>query len=82
MDITGIGSVADLIKDGLDKIFPDPAQAAQGRRRHRRHRQRRRDRAAGRPGGSSYLSPGAGRLPAQAGGGLSTQTQTLAVHTS
>jgi hypothetical protein len=27
-DITGIGSVADLIKDGIDKIWPDPAQAA------------------------------------------------------
>ena len=28
MDITGIGSIADLIKDGIDKIWPDPAQAA------------------------------------------------------
>ncbi len=28
MDITGIGSVADLLKDGLDKIFPDPAERA------------------------------------------------------
>jgi Holin of 3TMs, for gene-transfer release len=28
LDIAGIGSVADLIKDGLDKIFPDPTQAA------------------------------------------------------
>lgn len=26
-DITGIGSVADLLKDGLDKIFPDKTQA-------------------------------------------------------
>jgi Holin of 3TMs, for gene-transfer release len=28
LDITGIGSVADLIKDGLDKIFPNPTEAA------------------------------------------------------
>lgn len=28
LDVTGIGSVADLIKDGIDKIFPDPTQAA------------------------------------------------------
>ena len=28
IDVTGIGSVADLIKDGIDKIWPDPAQAA------------------------------------------------------
>ena len=28
-DITGIGSIADLIKDGIDKIWPDPAQRAQ-----------------------------------------------------
>ena len=27
-DLTGIGSVADLIKDGIDKIWPDPAQKA------------------------------------------------------
>lgn len=27
-DITGIGSVADLIKDGIDKIWPDPAARA------------------------------------------------------
>lgn len=27
LDITGIGSVADLLKDGLDKIFPDKTQA-------------------------------------------------------
>lgn len=26
MDITGIGSVADLIKDGLDKIWPDKSE--------------------------------------------------------
>lgn len=30
-DITGIGSVADLIKDGIDKIWPDPTQAAQAK---------------------------------------------------
>ena len=28
MDITGMGSIADLAKDVLDKIFPDPAQRA------------------------------------------------------
>ncbi len=28
MDITGLGSVADLIKTGIDKIWPDPTQAA------------------------------------------------------
>ena len=28
MDLTGIGSIADLIKDGLDRIIPDPAQRA------------------------------------------------------
>jgi len=28
LDITGIGSVADLIKDGIDKIFPNPTEAA------------------------------------------------------
>jgi hypothetical protein len=28
LDILGVSSVADLIKDGLDKIFPDPTQAA------------------------------------------------------
>jgi hypothetical protein len=28
IDITGIGSVADLIKDGIDKIFPNPTEAA------------------------------------------------------
>ena len=27
-DLTGIGSVADLIKDGIDKIFPNPTEAA------------------------------------------------------
>lgn len=31
MDLLGISSVADLIKDGIDKIFPDPAQAAQAK---------------------------------------------------
>lgn len=28
LDVAGIGSVADLIKDGIDKIFPDPTQKA------------------------------------------------------
>jgi hypothetical protein len=28
IDIAGIGSVADLIKDGIDKIFPNPTEAA------------------------------------------------------
>lgn len=28
MDLTGIGSIADLIKDGLDRIIPDPTQRA------------------------------------------------------
>jgi hypothetical protein len=28
LDVTGIGSVADLIKDGIDKIFPNPTEAA------------------------------------------------------
>lgn len=28
MDITGIGSVADLFKDAMDKIWPDPQQKA------------------------------------------------------
>lgn len=27
MDITGVGSVADLIKDGIDKIWPDKTEA-------------------------------------------------------
>lgn len=27
MDITGIGSVADLIKDGIDRIWPDKSEA-------------------------------------------------------
>lgn len=31
MDITGIGSVADLLKDGIDKIWPDPAKAAEAK---------------------------------------------------
>lgn len=26
MDVTGIGSVADLIKDGIDKIWPDKSE--------------------------------------------------------
>jgi Holin of 3TMs, for gene-transfer release len=28
LDAMGIGSIADLIKDGIDKIFPNPAEAA------------------------------------------------------
>lgn len=28
MDLTGFGSIADLIKDGIDKVFPDPAERA------------------------------------------------------
>lgn len=28
MDITGIGSVADLLKTGIEKIWPDPAARA------------------------------------------------------
>jgi Holin of 3TMs, for gene-transfer release len=28
LDITGIGSVADLVKDAIDKIFPNPTEAA------------------------------------------------------
>lgn len=31
MDITGIGSVADLIKTGIDKIWPDPTKAAEAK---------------------------------------------------
>ena len=31
MDITGIGSIADLLKDGIDKIWPDPAKAAEAK---------------------------------------------------
>jgi hypothetical protein len=31
MDITGIGSIADLIKTGIDKIWPDPAKAAEAK---------------------------------------------------
>jgi hypothetical protein len=31
LDITGIGSVADLIKTGIDKIWPDPAKAAEAK---------------------------------------------------
>jgi len=29
MDLTGIGSIADLLKTGLDKIFPDPIKKAE-----------------------------------------------------
>jgi Holin of 3TMs, for gene-transfer release len=28
LDITGIGSVADLLKTGIDKIWPNPTEAA------------------------------------------------------
>jgi Holin of 3TMs, for gene-transfer release len=28
LDLSGFGSVADLFKDGIDKIWPDPAQKA------------------------------------------------------
>ena len=28
LDAMGIGSIADLIKDGIDKIFPNPTEAA------------------------------------------------------
>ena len=31
LDFTGIGSVSDLIKDGIDKIWPDPTTAAEAR---------------------------------------------------
>lgn len=31
LDITGVGSIADLIKDGIDKIWPDPAKAAEAK---------------------------------------------------
>lgn len=31
MDITGIGSIADLIRTGIDKIWPDPAKAAEAK---------------------------------------------------
>lgn len=31
LDVTGIGSIADLIKDGIDKIWPDPAKAAEAK---------------------------------------------------
>lgn len=29
LDLTGFGSVADLLKDGMDKIWPDPAKKAE-----------------------------------------------------
>lgn len=29
LDAMGIGSIADLLKDGLDKIFPDPTKRAE-----------------------------------------------------
>jgi hypothetical protein len=28
LDLSGFGSVADLLKDGIDKIWPDPTQKA------------------------------------------------------
>src|ERR1700675_4865039 len=31
LDLTGFGSVADLIKTGIDKIWPDPAKAAEAK---------------------------------------------------
>jgi hypothetical protein len=31
LDAMGIGSVADLIKTGIDKIWPDPAKAAEAK---------------------------------------------------
>lgn len=31
LDAMGIGSIADLIKDGIDKIWPDPAKAAEAK---------------------------------------------------
>lgn len=31
LDIGGIGSVADLVKDGIDKIWPDPTKAAEAK---------------------------------------------------
>lgn len=31
LDVTGIGSIADLIKTGIDKIWPDPAKAAEAK---------------------------------------------------
>jgi hypothetical protein len=31
LDFTGIGSVADLLKTGIDKIWPDPAKAAEAK---------------------------------------------------
>lgn len=31
MDVTGIGSVADLVKDAVDKIWPDPTKAAEAK---------------------------------------------------
>ena len=31
LDVTGIGSIADLLKDGVDKIWPDPVEAAKAK---------------------------------------------------
>jgi hypothetical protein len=31
LDITGIGSIADLLKTGIDKIWPDPVKAAEAK---------------------------------------------------
>jgi hypothetical protein len=31
LDFAGIGSVADLVKTGIDKIWPDPAKAAEAK---------------------------------------------------
>jgi hypothetical protein len=31
LDAMGIGSIADLLKDGIDKIWPDPAKAAEAK---------------------------------------------------
>jgi len=31
MDITGIGSIASLLQTGIDKIWPDPAKAAEAK---------------------------------------------------
>lgn len=31
LDITGVGSIADLVKDAVDKIWPDPTKAAEAK---------------------------------------------------
>jgi hypothetical protein len=31
IDFTGAGSIADLLKDGVDKIWPDPLEAAKAK---------------------------------------------------